>query len=65
MNKLQWDFNRNPYIFIQENAFENVVCKTAAIMSQSHVSKTSAKWPLCFGLNVLHKKLQAFLSHYQ
>ena len=24
-NKLQWDFNRNLYIFIQENALENVV----------------------------------------
>ena len=23
-NKLQWYFNRNSYIFIQENAFENV-----------------------------------------
>ena len=22
-NKFQWDFNRNSYIFIQENAFEN------------------------------------------
>ena len=24
-NKIQWNFNRNPYIFIQENAFENVI----------------------------------------
>ena len=30
-NKLQWNFNRNLYIFIQENAFENVVWKMAAI----------------------------------
>ena len=30
-NKLQWDFNRNSYIFIQENPFENVVSKMAAI----------------------------------
>ena len=37
-NKLQWNLNRNPYIFIQENAFENVVWKMAAI---------------CLGLNVL------------
>ena len=26
-NKLQWEFNRNSYIFIQENAFKNVVWK--------------------------------------
>ena len=32
-NKLQWNFNRNSYIFIQENAFENVVCKMASIIS--------------------------------
>ena len=33
-NKLQWNFNRNSYIFIPENAFENVVCKMAAIFFQ-------------------------------
>ena len=31
-NKLQWNFNQNQYIFIQENAFENV-CKLASISS--------------------------------
>ena len=30
-NKLQWNFNRNSYIFIQENAFENGVCEMASI----------------------------------
>ena len=25
-NKLQWNFDQNSYIFIQENAFEYVVC---------------------------------------
>ena len=30
-NKLQWNFNHNSYIFIDENAFENVVWKMAAI----------------------------------
>ena len=34
MNTLQWQFNRNLYIFIQENAFEIVVCETAAILSR-------------------------------
>ena len=41
-NKLQWNFNRNSNIFIQENAFENVVCKMASI---------------CLGLNVLNECL--------
>ena len=31
-NKLQWNFNCNSYIFIQENPFENVVCKMASIL---------------------------------
>ena len=31
-NKLQWNFNRNSYIFIQENALENVVCEMASIL---------------------------------
>ena len=33
-NKLQWNFNRNLYIFTQETAFENVVRKIAAILSR-------------------------------
>ena len=30
MNKLQWNFNRNSNIYIQENALENVVCEMAS-----------------------------------
>ena len=33
-NKLQWNFNRISYIFNQENAFESVVWKWAAILSR-------------------------------
>ena len=33
-NKHKWNFNQNRTIFIQENAFENIVCKLAAILSQ-------------------------------
>ena len=33
MNKLQWNCNRNSNIFIQENAFESVVCEMAANLS--------------------------------
>ena len=34
MNKLQWNFNRNSNIFIQENALEHVVCEMASILSR-------------------------------
>ena len=36
-NKLQWNIKQNLCIFIQENAFENVVCKMAATLL----------WPQC------------------
>ena len=38
-NKLQWNFNRNSYIFIQENTFETVVCGIAAMLSRPHCVK--------------------------
>ena len=39
MNKLQWTFNRNSNIFIQENALENVVCEMASILSRPQCVK--------------------------
>ena len=33
-NKLQWNFDKNTKLFIQENAFENIVCDMAAILSR-------------------------------
>ena len=39
VNNLQWNFNRNSSIFIQENAFENVVCKIASISSRPQCVK--------------------------
>ena len=33
-NKLQWNLKQNSYIFIQENASENIVCRMAAILSR-------------------------------
>ena len=33
-NKLQWNINRNSYIFVQDNALENVIWKIAAILSR-------------------------------
>ena len=38
-NKLQWNPKQNSYIFIQENAFENVVCEMAAILSRPQFVK--------------------------
>ena len=46
-NKHQWNFNPNSYILIQENAFEEVVCKTATILSQPQCVKVMA-WCLLF-----------------
>ena len=45
-NKLRENFNRNSNIFIQENAFENVVCEMASI---------------CLGLNELTPLLKCLL----
>ena len=33
MNELQWYLNINMMIFYHENAFENVICKMGAILS--------------------------------
>ena len=33
-NNLQWTLNWNSYIFIKENAFQNVVWEMAAILSE-------------------------------
>ena len=38
-NKLQWNFNRNPKSFVQENAIESVVCEMAAILSRPQCVK--------------------------
>ena len=38
-NKLQWNLSQYSYIFIQENAFENVIWKMAAILSRPQCVK--------------------------
>ena len=40
-NKLQGNFNQNSHIFIQENAFENVVWKMSVILSRSQCGKSN------------------------
>ena len=42
MNKLQWSFNKNFNIFIQENALESVVCEMAAILTRPQCVKAVA-----------------------
>ena len=39
--KFQWNVDQFLYIFIQENAFENVVCEIAAILSRPQCVNTS------------------------
>ena len=34
MNKHQWNFSQNTKFFIHENASENIICETAAILSR-------------------------------
>ena len=43
-NKLQWNFNRNSNIFIQENASKHVVWKAAAILSRPQCVKRPVIW---------------------
>ena len=38
-NKLHWNLNSNSYIFIQENPFQNVIWKMAAMLSRSQYVK--------------------------
>ena len=53
-NKLQWNLNRNSYIFIHENAFENVVCKMAAIYLGFNVLIWSTKSQNTMRYNQVH-----------
>ena len=41
--KLQWNFNRNSNIFIEENMFENVVCEMSTIFSRPRCVKLCQK----------------------
>ena len=43
-NKLQWNPMRNSFIFILENAFENVVCEMASIWSRPQWVNSLALW---------------------
>ena len=58
-NELQRNFNRNPYIFIQENAFENVVWKRRPFFIRAQCVKQELVWSMILseatrtGINVM------------
>ena len=43
-NKLQWNFNQDTKLFIHENAYENIVCEMAALLSKAKWVKLSSKF---------------------
>ena len=43
-NKFQWNLNLNSIIFIQENAFENVVCQNGGHLSRGRWVKQFTAW---------------------
>ena len=51
-NKLQWNFNKKSYIFIQQNPIENVVWKLSAILPRSQCPKTQENGPLGYDLQI-------------
>ena len=53
-DKLQWKFNQNTKLFIQENASEKIVCEKAAILSRGGWAK---------GIQELEPNCQWILSH--
>ena len=60
-NKIQWNLNRNSYVFIQENASENIVCEMAAILSRGRwvntLYQSSARFGIINPTNVIHATL--------
>ena len=50
---IQLNFNRNSYIFIQENAFVNVVWKMSAILSRPQCVNTGIDWHISIFLTSL------------
>ena len=52
-SKLQWNLKRNPYIFIRENSFQNIVCEMAAILS-------GPQWVKMSGLYLRRKRVNIY-----
>ena len=67
-NKLQWNINRNSFIFTQENTLEDVVCEMSAILSRPqyvNMSELTMANRCCFIETAWHKsRLNAHAAHY-
>ena len=61
-NTLQWNFNQNTKLIIHENAFENIVCEVAAILSRGRwVYRDWSAWR--FIINVLLEFATPSIAH--
>ena len=69
-NKFHWNINQNTYIFIQGNAFENVLCKIASIcvvpseliiLSQQRITSRFSSTPSCVGIHNVAWGSDAFI----
>ena len=58
-NNLQWNSNRNQHIFIQENAFETVICKITSQPQWYIPSSTTAQHMLWMNHWYYHKHQEA------
>ena len=66
-NKFHWNLKRNSYIFIQENAFENVICEMAAISSRPQCVKgliPSYAIQAAFRIAVIYCMISSVLINY-
>ena len=59
-NKLQGNFNWNSIIFIQENAFENVICQNGSHFLQGQMSSKSDPYPT--SVTDVHYELSCFIG---
>ena len=63
-NKLQWNFNQNTYIYIQENVFENVVWKMAGILSRPQcVNTLILRSPIWVLTSLEERDVEQYVSH--
>ena len=61
-NEVQWNINRNSDIFIQGNAFENIVCEMSAMLSRPHVlnGKSMAILHIVFSVELEQRLTKAY-----
>ena len=52
-NKLQWNFNQNTKLSIHENAYENIFCEKAAILSRGRWVNTQRLTDMATSLQII------------